>query len=248
MKLLGPSFELHLGGEDLMFPHHEDEIAQSEGAGLQPPGQPFVKYWLHGAHLMVEGKKMAKSLGNFFTLRDLLGKGFTGREIRRQLLSTHYRETFNFTLEGVQSVKTSLTRIDECLGKLRELAGGAKAEPDPDVVVRFSAALDEDLNIAGAWGVIFDWVHDTNKRLQENSVDAAGAAAALATWKRLDSVLGVGALAEIEVPAEITALLEARQAARMAKDFKRGDAIRDELKAKGWVIEDTPKGARVKKL
>ena len=98
MHLLGASFDLHLGGEDLVFPHHEDEIAQSEGAGLQPAGRPFVKYWLHGAHLMVEGKKMAKSLGNFFTLRDLLAKGFAGREIRYLLLTAHYRETFNFTL------------------------------------------------------------------------------------------------------------------------------------------------------
>src|SRR5882672_9930028 len=102
MKLLGPSFDLHLGGEDLMFPHHEDEIAQSEGAGLQPDHQRFVKYWLHGAHLLVEGMKMSKSLGNFFTLRDLLAKGFTGREIRFLLLQSHYRETFNFTVKGLQ--------------------------------------------------------------------------------------------------------------------------------------------------
>ena len=122
MKLLGPSFDLHLGGEDLMFPHHEDEIAQSEGAGVQPAGSRFVKYWLHGAHLLVEGKKMSKSLGNFFTLRDLLAKGFTGREIRYLLLTAHYRETFNFTLDGLQGARTSLARIDECLTKLRELA------------------------------------------------------------------------------------------------------------------------------
>ena len=127
MKLLGPSFDLHLGGEDLMFPHHEDEIAQSEGAGVQPAGRPFVKYWLHGAHLLVEGKKMSKSLGNFFTLRDLLAKGFTGREIRYLLLTAHYRETFNFTLEGLQAARAALTRIDECLTKLRELAGNATA-------------------------------------------------------------------------------------------------------------------------
>jgi len=119
MKLLSPSFDLHLGGEDLMFPHHEDEIAQSEGAGVQPPGRRFVKQWLHGAHLLVEGKKMSKSLGNFFTLRDLLGKGFTGREIRYLLLTAHYRETFNFTLDGLQGARTALARIDECLGKLR---------------------------------------------------------------------------------------------------------------------------------
>ena len=101
MKLLGPSFDLHMGGEDLIFPHHEDEIAQSEGAGVQAAGEPFVKYWLHGAHLLVEGKKMSKSLGNYFTLRDLLAQGFTGREIRYLLLTAHYRESFNFTLDGL---------------------------------------------------------------------------------------------------------------------------------------------------
>jgi cysteinyl-tRNA synthetase len=248
MKLLGPSFDLHLGGEDLMFPHHEDEIAQSEGAALQPPGQRFVKHWLHGAHLLVEGKKMSKSLGNFFTLRDLLAKGFAGREIRYLLLTAHYRETFNFTLEGLQGARTSLMRIDECLGKLRELAGGTTAVDDGPLLGEFAAALDEDLNISGAWGAIFDWVRDTNRRLAEHGMDAPSAAAALATWNKVDSVLGVGAAAEVAVPAEINALLEARQAARQAKDFNRADALRQELKAKGWIIEDTPKGARVKRL
>src|SRR6266576_3404723 len=127
MKILGPSFDLHLGGEDLIFPHHEDEIAQSEGA----TGQPFVKYWLHGAFLLVEGRKMSKSLGNFFTLRDLLAKGFTGREIRYLLLTAHYRETFNFTLEGLNSARVSLARIDECLAKLRDLAGQRAAGLQP---------------------------------------------------------------------------------------------------------------------
>jgi len=248
MKLLGPAFDLHLGGEDLMFPHHEDEIAQSEGAAIQPAGQRFVKYWLHGAHLLVDGKKMSKSLGNFFTLRDLLAKGFTGREIRYLLLTAHYRETFNFTLEGLQGARASLMRIDECLTKLRELAGSSNAAADSAPLARFSNALDEDLNISAAWGAIFDWVRDLNRRLAEASMDPAAAAAALATWDKLDSVLGVGAPSEVEVPAEINALLEARQAARKSKDFKRADAIRDELKAKGWVIEDTPKGARAKRL
>ena len=215
---------------------------------MQAPGQPFVKYWLHGAHLMVEGKKMAKSLGNFFTLRELLARGFAGREIRCLLIQAHYRETFNFTLEGLQGARTSLTRIDECLAKLRELAGGTKAPADGALVSRFAAALDEDLNIAGAWGAVFDWVRDINRRLADNSLDAAAAAAALAAWERVDSVLGVGAPPEVQVPAEITALLEARQAARKARDFKRADSIRDELKAKGWVIEDTPKGPRLKPL
>jgi len=248
MKLLGPSFDLHLGGEDLIFPHHEDEIAQSEGAAVQGPNGHFVNYWLHGAHLMVEGRKMAKSLGNFFTLRDLVVKGYSGREIRYLLLSAHYRETFNFTLDGLQSARQALTRIDECLNRLRELAVGASGQEDREVLDRFSQALDNDLNISGAWGVVFDWVRDTNRRLADNTLDASAAANALATWDRMDAVLGVGRPAEVGVPPEFTALLEARQAARKDKDFKRADAIREELKMKGWTIEDTPKGARLKKI
>jgi cysteinyl-tRNA synthetase len=248
MTLLGPSFDLHLGGEDLMFPHHEDEIAQSEGAGVQLPGQPFVKHWLHGAHLLVEGKKMAKSLGNFFTLRDLLAKGFTGRDIRCLLLSAHYRETFNFTLEGLQAARAALMRIDDCLRKLREIAGPPQDVGIPPVIEQFSAALDDDLNVSAAWAAVFDAARETNRKVAEGAMDANAAAMALATWAKLDSVLGVGAPPEVEVPPDIAALLEARQAARKAKDFKRSDAVRDELKAKGWVIEDTPKGARVKRL
>jgi cysteinyl-tRNA synthetase len=244
MKMLGESFDLHLGGEDLVFPHHEDEIAQSEGA----TGKPFVKYWLHGAHLLVEGKKMSKSLGNFFTLRDLLAKGFTGREIRCLLLGAHYRETFNFTLEGLQGARTSLARIDECVGKLRELAGGTAAVADADLVNAFTAALDDDLNISAAWGVIFKWVSKMNRNLAGNAIMVAEAASALAAWEKIDSVLGIGLMVETEAPAELKQLIIDRQLARQAKDFKRSDAIRDELKAKGWVIEDTPKGQKLKKL
>jgi len=252
-KILGPSFDLHLGGEDLIFPHHEDEIAQSEGA----TGKPFVKHWLHGAHLLVEGKKMSKSLGNFFTLRDLLAKGFIGREIRYLLLTAHYRETFNFTLEGLQGARAALARIDECLGKLREIgslgvppSGGSPVTPPeggtPNLMAAFSAALDDDLNIS-AWGAVFEWVRETNRRLAENSLGATDAAFALAAWDKVDSVLGIGTKSGAEIPAEILALAEARTAAKKVKDFKRADAIRDELKAKGWVIEDTPKGPKLKK-
>jgi cysteinyl-tRNA synthetase len=256
MKALGETFDLHLGGEDLKFPHHEDEIAQSEGA----TGKPFVKHWMHGAHLLVEGKKMSKSLGNFFTLRDLLAKGFTGREIRYLLLTAHYRETFNFTLEGLAGAKTALARIDECVGKLRELGaprtGSAsshqRAEPvlgaPAQFLANFSAALDDDLNISAAWGAVFDWVRDTNKRIAESSLNANDAATNLAAWNKIDSVLGIGTKSEAEVPTEILALADGRTAAKQAKDFKRADAIRGELKAKGWVIEDTPKGPKLKKI
>jgi cysteinyl-tRNA synthetase len=260
IKALGETFDLHLGGEDLKFPHHEDEIAQSEGA----TGKPFVKFWLHGAHLLVEGKKMSKSLGNFFTLRDLLAKGFTGREVRYLLLTAHYRETFNFTLDGLHGAKSALARIDECVGKLRELSvKEVLAEKfaleswrrpahwqvsSVEALNRFAAALEDDLNISAAWASVFEWVREINKRIAENSLPATEAAFALATWEKIDSVLGVGAKAEAEAPAEILALAEARTAAKKAKDFKRSDAIRDELKAKGWVIDDTPKGIKLRKL
>lgn len=244
MKVLGESFDLHLGGEDLKFPHHEDEIAQSEGA----TGKPFVKYWLHGAFLLVEGKKMSKSLGNFFTLRDLLAKGFTGREVRYLLLSAHYRGTFNFTVDGLTGARAALSRIDECVGKLRALGAPASGPAPSELVTRFTAALDDDLNISAAWAAIFDWVSDTNKRLADNSLTPAAAAVTLAAWEQIDSVLGIEKAAEAEAPAEIVALLEARQVARKAKDFKRSDEIRDELRAKGWVVEDSPKGPKLKKL
>jgi cysteinyl-tRNA synthetase len=251
MKILGASFDLHLGGEDLIFPHHEDEIAQSEGATQKP----FVKYWMHGAHLLVEGKKMSKSLGNFFTLRDLLAKGFTGREIRFLLLSAHYRETFNFTLEGLAGAKTALARIDECVNKLREIAVQNSSSSPQDTFKpelyphgQFSVALDADLCISAAWAVVFDWIREMNKRIAENSLTAQDAATTLTSWDKIDSVLGIGTKSETEIPAEILALAEARVAAKKAKDFKRADQIRDELKSKGWIVEDSPKGFKLKKL
>ncbi len=249
MNILGPSFDLHLGGEDLIFPHHEDEIAQSEGAGAQPAGKRFVKHWVHIAHLLVEGRKMSKSLGNYFTLRDLLQKGFTGREIRYLLLSSHYRESFNFTLDGLSGARTALARIDELLAKLREIAAGQTSEPHEDLLNKVTAALDDDLNVAAAWGHIFDWVRNTNRELSERKLTAEHAARHLTAWERIDAVFGVGAkTGATEVPGELIVLLEERQAARKAKNFKRADEIREELKAKGWVIEDTPKGPKLKKI
>ena len=249
--ILGPRLDIHCGGEDNIFPHHEDEIAQSEGA----TGKPFVKFWLHGAHLLVESKKMSKRLGNYFTLRDLVAKGFTGREVRYLLLTAHYRETFNFTLDGLTGAKSALARIDECVGKLRERAAEMLAlEKNPgqntgvSLLPAFTAALEDDLNISAAWGAVFEWVREINRRLAEHSLSPTAAETALLEWNKVDAVLGIGARNDIEIPAEILALAEARTAAKQTKDFKRADAIRDELKAKGWVIEDSPKGIKLKKL
>jgi cysteinyl-tRNA synthetase len=277
MKVLGESFDLHLGGEDLKFPHHEDEIAQSEGA----TGKPFVKYWLHGAHLLVEGKKMSKSLGNYFTLRDLMAKGFTGREVRYLLLSAHYRETFNFTLDGLAGAKTSLARIKECLIKLLEIAestlkfGGVTALPDSVIVDKFSNALDDDLNISKAWGVIFEWIRDLNRTVAQGKISAEQAIVALATWKKLDQVLGlnfdliipariidetayaqgiglpVGAATKIEgeeeIASEVKNLLMQRMQAKKAKNFKFADALRDQIQnLSGKQLEDSPEGQKLK--
>jgi cysteinyl-tRNA synthetase len=247
MQLLGPSFDLHLGGEDLVFPHHEDEIAQSEGAGAQAAGEPFVRYWLHGAFLLVEGKKMSKSLGNFYTLRDLLAQGFSGREIRYVLLSGHYREQFNFTRESLAGARTALARLDDCLLRLREVAGPAAATAEAALVETFTAALDDDFNVSAAWAAVFEWVRELNRQLAARTLTPAQAAAALAAWSRIDEVLAVGEAGGSEAPPEIVALLDQRQAARKAKDFKQADALRAELKSKGWVIEDTPQGPRLKR-
>lgn len=235
MAHLGESFDIHCGGEDLVFPHHEDEIAQSEAA----TGKPFVKYWLHNAHLLVEGKKMSKSLGNFFTLRDLLAKGWTGREIRYVLLTCHYRDPLNFTMDGLQAARSSLQRIDEFLLKL----GAAHSVASAPFQQAFDAAMDDDLNISGALGVLFEFIRDANKR----ALTPDESASVLATWQQLDQVLGLGLPVKSEVPAEVQALVEERQAARKSKNFKRSDEIRDQLKVQGWVIEDTPQGPRAKR-
>ncbi len=258
MKVLGESFDLHLGGEDLKFPHHEDEIAQSEGA----TGKPFVKHWLHGAHLLVEGKKMSKSLGNYFTLRDLMAKGFTGREVRFLLLKAHYRDTFNFTLEGLQGVRAELARIDETITTLREIAGNTPLDLNKDydskhnvvLMADFEKALDSDLNVSAAWASVHQWIRNHNpvdmrigKGLNPDFA-AKTAARSLATWEHVDQVLGLGGRPLEDVPAEIMVLANDRQKCRETKDFKHADTLRKLLLEKGWSVEDSPKGPKLKKL
>ena len=191
---------------------------------------------------------MSKSLGNFFTVRDLLAQGFTGREIRCSLLGAHYRESFNFTMDGLRGARQALARLDECLAKLRAAAAGATAPPAEDLPAQFAAALDDDFNVSGAWAAVFDWVRENNRLLGSREAAPPRAAAALAAWDKTDAVLALGRMDEAEIPAALQALLEERQAARKARDFKRADALRDQLKSQGWTIEDTPKGARLKKL
>lgn len=247
-KWLGPSFDLHLGGEDLAFPHHEDEIAQSEGAGNYSCGQQFVKYWLHGAHLLVDGKKMSKSLGNFYTLRDLLKKKFTGREIRYLLLTAHYRDPLNFTIDGLNAARGALARIDDCLQRLREVAGDSKPTGTSTLPAQFEQALDNDLNMPAGWAVIFEWIRENNKRLQSGTITPEEAAGELAAFDRVNTVIAVVSKYETEIPKDIMALVEERQQARLNKDYQRADELRVKLRTLGWWIEDTPKGPRLKKL
>ncbi len=249
MALLGPSFDLHAGGEDLVFPHHEDEIAQSEGAGLQKPERPFVRYWFHVAHLLVDGRKMSKSLGNFFTIRDLLAKGFSGREIRHLLLGAHYRETFNFTMDGLLASRAALGRLDECLRKLAAVAGVMTVEPAASYpwMDQFIAAMDEDLSVSRAWAVVFDWVREQNRLLSSERMSPKEAAEALAFWRRVDGVFGLGQKPEEEAPVEVLRIANERMEAKRAKEFTRADDLRKQLNDLGWVIEDTPAGPKFRR-
>ncbi len=246
MKYLGESFDIHCGGVDNMFPHHENEIAQSECAS----GKTFVKYWLHNAHLVVDGKKMSKSLGNFYTLRDLLGKGVDPLAIRYLLIATHYRQPSNFTFEALEAATQALRRIRDFRIRLGEVRGGGNDLKDVCTASEnaFIEAMDDDLNIAAALGSIFDFIRDVNKLMDEGGIGEEGAKNALALLDRLNTVTGLFAPStEDSAPQAVLDLVMERQQARRAKDFARADAIRKQLIEEGWVIEDTADGPRVKK-
>lgn len=242
--LLGPQIDLHCGGVDNIFPHHEAEIAQSECC----TGEKFVRCWMHCAHLMVEGQKMSKSAGNFYTLRDLLVKGWTGREVRYALISVNYRLPLNFTFTGLESARAALARIDEWAARLTEYAksfGGESLAPSTNShLEKFFAALDDDLNISGAFGHLFDLIRETNKAMDEQKLAEEQAARLLDEWKQVQTVLALEP-ESADVPAEILALVEERQAARLARDWKKSDELRDEIAARGWLVKDTKDGPKL---
>ncbi|MFH0878224.1 MAG: cysteine--tRNA ligase [Lentisphaerota bacterium] len=248
MKYLGESFDLHTGGVDNIFPHHEDEIAQSEAA----TGKPFVKYWMHCAHLVVNGKKMSKSLGNFFTLRDVLDKGYTGREIRYELMATHYRQSLNFTFEALDAARAGLQRIDEFFDRVQTLKGQAADAAIPEWAVvgkrKFTDSLDNDLNISEALAALFDMIHTGNIALNNGAVKPEEAAALLDLRDELDKVLGFLKPAESAMDPEIVKLGEQRQEARKNRNWAEADRVRKELSDRGWMIQDTPQGPKFKKL
>lgn len=246
MKYLGMSFDIHTGGEDNIFPHHENEIAQSEAA----TGHTFVNYWLHCRHLLVDNQKMSKSLGNFYTLRDLLDKGLKPKGVRYALLSIHYRQPLNFTLEGLHAAAQAVQRLLDFMQRLPTAQGqGFDVQPLlADTQQRFTDALDDDLNISGALGAIFEMVRDVNRALSQGQLSATDAQHVMALMQRFDTVLGLLGDDETVQDQQATALLEARQHARKNRDFARADAIRSQLQELGYTVEDTPQGPRLKPL
>jgi len=239
--ILGPQMDIHCGGEDNIFPHHEAEIAQSECV----TGKPFVKLWMHCKHLQVEGKKMSKSEGNFYTLRDLLDKGYTGREVRYVLLSVKYREPLNFTFDSLDAARKALARYDEWSRRLDE-APAAAAEPLPAEIdlERFGQALDDDLNFSAALGALFDIIRETNRLFDAGQV-SPGHAQTLRAWRdRIETVLAFHA-EEGGIPAEVQEILVRRAAARASKDWKASDTLRDELLELGWQVKDTKDGQKI---
>ncbi len=254
MKYLGESFDVHCGGVDNIFPHHENEIAQSESA----TGKEFVHTWIHSAHLMVDGAKMSKSLDNFYTLKQLLERGLDPRAVRYVFISTHYRQQLNFTFDSVAAASSALKRVDDMrfrLGSTRE-----SSDPSPELAAAaatlaedFAAALADDLNASAALAAVFGFVREVNRAIESDSVGEGDRQRVKGALAGVDRVLGVLDPAEWqseEAGAEgladdaIQALLDERQQARKTRDFATADRIRDQLQEQGVVIEDTPQGPR----
>lgn len=250
-KYLGKTFDLHCGGVDNMFPHHEDEIAQSEAAN----GCRFVNMWMHCAHLMVENQKMSKSLGNFYTLKDILDKGYSGREIRYVLISTYYRQSLNFSFQALEEARGNLQRIDAFRERLQDVAKhGAEGDATPEQAAAFEkagaaflAALQDDLNVSAGLGVLFDFLRESNRELDAGAFTAAAARGALEALGKMDEVLAVMEpdASELKVPEEIQKMADERQAARAAKDWAKADLLRKAIDEAGWIVKDTPKGPQL---
>jgi cysteinyl-tRNA synthetase len=244
MKYLGETFDIHCGGVDNLFPHHENEIAQSEAA----TGKKFANYWLHNEHLLVEGRKMAKSLGNYYTLRDLTQKGYDPKAIRYLMLSTHYRQQLNFTFAGLEAAKSAVDRLANFMRRLLNANGRAMGDELEKAVdqfqISFETAMDDDLNIGASLASLFDFLREVNNQLDRNMVTREEGKMVYSVMTQFDKVLGV--VGEIRKRKELSEkakeLIEERERARRAKDWKTADEIREQLNAMGIMIEDTSHG------
>jgi cysteinyl-tRNA synthetase len=256
MKYLGESFDIHCGGVDNIFPHHENEIAQSESA----TGKTFVRHWLHAEHLIVDGEKMSKSLGNQFTLRELRERGAEPRAIRFLFFSVHYRKKLNFTFAALEDAAAALRRLDEMKFRLLNATESEdQRSPIPDAVGElrsgFAAGLADDLNFSRALAALFDFVKVVNVAIENGELARGDRDRVLSALGEVDSVLGVLDAEEWQTEAGgedldeagILRLIEERQKAREAKDFARADEIRDQLAGRGIVLEDTPQATRWKR-
>jgi cysteinyl-tRNA synthetase len=251
MKYLGETLDIHSGGVDLIFPHHENEIAQSEAV----TGKPFARYWLHSEHLKVEGQRMAKSLGNFYTLRDLTAKGYSPLAVRFLLLSTHYRQQLNFTFQALKAAENAVERLLNFMERLSEADGAGTSGLLKNLMqktqIRFEKYMEDDLNITEALAVLFNFVREVNKLMDENKVSRSEAEEVRQLMYKLDKVLGIIEKAEKlfkkeELPKELQELIQKREKARKAKDWKTADEIRERLRKMGIILEDTPLGVKWK--
>ena len=245
-KYLGQPFDIHTGGVDLIFPHHTNEIAQSEAA----EGKQFVKFWVHNEHLIVNGQKMSKSLGNFFTLRDLLDKGYEPAAIRYELLKTHYRVKLDFREDNLKKIPETLQKFYDFLAKLDEAKGKEDNKEVKNLITeaedKFEKSMDDDLNISPAIAAIFEFMTEINKIM--GSISKKDAEKIKKTMLSFDSVLGIMQKEKEKIPKEVKELAEKRLEARNQKDWELSDKLRDEIKQKGYLIEDTKDGYRLKKV
>jgi cysteinyl-tRNA synthetase len=247
MKYLGETFDIHTGGVDNIFPHHENEIAQSEGAS----GKRFVNLWLHSEHLIVERQKMSKSLKNEYTLRDILDMGYPAVAVRYALLSTHYRQQLNFTFDDLGAARNALERYNDFYTNLSDYPGAESSGEADDFTDRllkdFEESLDDDLNISGALGVVFDFIRDINRLKAENKLSAPERDRALEAMKKVDTVLDLLQREPETIDDDIEEWIRKRTEAKKKRDFETADKIRTELLEKGIILEDTPTGTKWKR-